>query len=160
MESPTTSRIAWSGRRACRRSGRFEVTLTETENNMSEQLMKCGHTANAVLKSRAGQKIDPPIPSCAICDCTEPAPDVPSLEGRTAICSYRYGAKGVHAKCPSEFALPFFEYKGPGSRHALTRCKCGYYEVAHSKPGIKCRQFTAVGPSEFDEYYCGCHGWD
>lgn len=28
------------------------------------------------------------------------------------------------------------------------------------KNPIKCAGFTAHGPHEFDEFYCGCHGWD
>jgi hypothetical protein len=25
---------------------------------------------------------------------------------------------------------------------------------------LKCREFKAHGPYEFDRFYCGCHGWD
>ena len=25
---------------------------------------------------------------------------------------------------------------------------------------LKCKNFKAVGPQEFDRYYCGCHGWN
>lgn len=25
---------------------------------------------------------------------------------------------------------------------------------------LKCREFVAHGPHKFDQYYCGCHGWD
>jgi hypothetical protein len=25
---------------------------------------------------------------------------------------------------------------------------------------LKCKQFIAKGPAEFDKFYCGCHGWN
>lgn len=76
-------------------------------------------------------------PSCVSCAGLDPgASEVdespPSLVGRAAQCPYckRLG--------PSTTDLPFFEYLGPGSRH------------------YKCKN----GPKEFDEFYCGCRGWD
>ncbi len=110
---------------------------------MGTQLMKCGCVAQGVLSSRAGVKVDPPIPACVIHDCYEPAEAAPDLTGRTARCTYnsckKYLAKyrDTHygklneadgrSYAPSDLKLPFFKHK----------------------------------PNEpFDEYFCGCMGWD
>jgi hypothetical protein len=100
-----------------------------------------------------------------------------NLEGRIAKCGYsnpgRYwrGTVEEHAKgVPSRIDLPFFEYKGEGSKAAMEHCKiCGFFEVAHVGPKMgewmKDRQpkdhpFEPHGAYEFDSYYCGCWGWD
>jgi hypothetical protein len=117
---------------------------------MSAPMMKCGHAANAVSEGK---------PSCVICAGMHPgwnqiddAP--PSLEGRQSKCT---------AKCkvvPSSNELPFFEYRGEGSREATLICKCGYHQVAHDKGNTRCKTFTPKGPQQFDKHYCGCMGWD
>ena len=96
---------------------------------MSDILMKCGHTANAVQKTENGD-----IPACVICNCSDIAESKPDLTGRKAKCSYfgktfTYGGQKVtcHGEADSKYNLPFFEYKPQG---------------------------------KFDEYYCGCWGWD
>lgn len=126
---------------------------------MREQvLMKCGCVAQGVCSSKGGVKFDPPIPSCVIHSCLEPADDAPDLAGRVAQCAY---TPNGHAPRPSSLDLAFFEYRGPGSPDASDLCVCGYREVAHGKGNLHvCKQFTPHGPYEFDKYYCGCHGWD
>ena len=122
-------------------------------------MMKCGCVAMSVCSSRGGVKYDPPIPSCITHDCFEVA-EGPDLSGRTAQCSYF--PKG-HAPKPSSLDLAFFVFKGDGSMESKERCVCGYYEIAHKKrplKELKCSGFRPHGPFEFDEYYCGCHGWD
>lgn len=86
------------------------------------------------------------------------------LAGRTARCT-------CGRECPSEGPMPgfkdiaFLEYLGPGSKHAVASCSCGYAEVAHTaevraRNSYICEAFAARGPHEFDSYYCGCRGWD
>jgi hypothetical protein len=124
-------------------------------------MMTCGHAANAVCRSNHGITYDPPIPSCAICSCTEVAERSPSLDGRMARCAYYRTCKSELPSHPERLA--FFEYLGPGSRTSIEMCKCGFYKSAHNPKysrNPKCRGFTEKGPQEFDRYYCGCHGWD
>jgi hypothetical protein len=97
------------------------------------------------------------------------------LEGRTARCSYdsdREGNTHPDSRRPSIDLLgdSFFQYHGEGSRHATDICAvCRYSIVAHdpsldrhaawiSKVGE--HDFVPAGPKDFDEYYCGCRGWD
>ncbi len=68
---------------------------------------------------------------------------------------------------PSKPDLAFFEFTGEGSEKAKTSCKnCGFHAVAHTpetmarNKNLKCTDFVARGPFEFDFYYCGCRGWD
>jgi hypothetical protein len=68
---------------------------------------------------------------------------------------------------PSALELPFFEFRGEGSRAATDLCKhCGYALVAHTaevmarNKALKCTSFESHGAWEFDLYYCGCRGWD
>lgn len=135
--------------------------MTESKS-VDNVLMRCGHSANAIDAN--GQ------PRCVICTAkvTVPSPD---LSGRMAECTY------CGKRVPSSVNLPFFEYKGPGSLCAETKCHvCGYYTKGiplkngklcycnTNKPipsvcinkGKKC----VYGPLEYDEYYCGCRGWD
>jgi hypothetical protein len=63
-------------------------------------------------------------------------------------------------------SLAFFQYRGPGSSHATTTCKCGYALEAHDKPHVQkqCaitgKGQTPRGPAPYDSFYCGCRGWD
>lgn len=106
---------------------------------MSDILMKCGHTSNAV-----NSKTQKPV--CIICMCEEVAEVKPDLTGRKARCCY-YGKEVYHnetyfpemlttnyrgKKCcgslvDSKYTLPFFEHK-PNSKE--------------------------------DSFYCGCMSWD
>lgn len=143
-------------------------------------MMECGHAANATRTTPDGRR----SPSCVICagkpEADRIAVNPPDLTGRRARCSYFDPALGkckpthhtrhtnpVNSERASDPGLPFFEYLGPGSRHATEKCECGYFDVAHmnpnpltGRPGIATHTFVPVGPAEFDRFYCGCHGWD
>jgi len=118
--------------------------------------MKCGHIAIAID--------DKGRPVCPICFGLHPGAEVveddrPSLEGRQALCVYKFGRKGQqHSPVPSSWDLPFFEYCGPGSPAAEEYCKCGYHESAHGKCADACDKFEPQGPLPYDRYYCGCWG--
>lgn len=135
--------------------------------------MKCGHTANATIRNN---KTGIETPACVICSCTDVEREVEAdegLEGRQARCgqhtNYKNGRDIGDGIRPSRWDLAFFKYRGPGSEDAETVCKvCGYRKCAHEdhegrinvvKEG-KCTGFVPHGPFEYDEYYCGCHGWD
>ena len=124
-------------------------------------MMKCGCAANATCSSMGGEKYDPPIPCCVIHDCIEVMEEKPDLTGRKSMCGYGDKKGGnFPAVADSDWNLPFFEYRGPGSQEAEEKCKCGYHKVAHGKPHIKCKKFEAHGPYEHDKHYCGCCGWN
>ena len=89
---------------------------------MSDVLMKCGHTAQAV--DGGGN------PVCVFCMCEEVAEEKPDLTGRKARCSYfgktfRRGGRMVtcHGEADSKYTLPFFEYK-PKSQYDAYYCGC------------------------------------
>lgn len=125
---------------------------------MNKPMMRCGHVANATSNGK---------PVCVICygiaaGADEVAEQQLNLEGRKAKCS-------CGRTVDSSTSLPFFEFKGEGSRFATGICKCGYHECAHHysesrvcKDPVECPHggFTPRGPAEFDSFYCGCRGWD
>lgn len=139
---------------------------TTTSRSKWHPMLACGHAANAVCSAKNGIKYDPPIPSCAICDCTEVSLDPPDLTHRLARCCHN----GTIKKSSNDLA--FFEYLGPGSERALTLCNCGFTKSAHdynwpsgnrvskTPPQRMCDHFTAHGAWAYDSYYCGCRGWD
>lgn len=109
------------------------------------------------------------------------APVQPKLAGRAARCAYfgktlndwRHASgfgcrRGEPCLCeqPSSTDLPFFEYRGPGSREALEGC--AVCSILHqNKPCPEWRlkdvgehDFAPLGPSQYDRFYCGCWGWD
>lgn len=125
---------------------------------MTTVMMKCGHSANAVM----GDK-----PVCAICAMTHTGWDIvdddpPDLAGRKARCHC-----GREEPSHPE-RLAFFEFCGPGSDHAVTTCgTCHYALVAHGevnretgRPGITDHEFVPAGDLGHDRFYCGCDGWD
>jgi len=139
--------------------------LTTTSRSNWHPMMACGHAANAVCSAKGGIKYEPAIPSCAICSCIEVSLEQPDLTGRIATCC------GETSWKPSSFQLAFFEYRGPGSKVALTTCKhCHYSEFAHTNKAKQtergrknnniCDSYLPNGPWEMDRYYCGCRGWD
>lgn len=102
---------------------------------MSETpMMACGHSANATCSRHAGITHDPPIPACAICDCITVVPTAPDLTGRRARCSY-YG-------------------KVAPRRWRTSVCTSEIASNPHSA------FFQHHPEREFDEFYCGCWGWD
>jgi len=93
-------------------------------------IMKCGHSANAVCRSDGINNFDPPIPSCVICSCCEIDESPPDLSNRKAQCAY------------SE--------KRDGGKHGdPVRSDTANLAFFMHRPD-----------REFDEYYCGCWGWD
>ncbi len=107
-------------------------------------MMKCGHAANAF----SGGK-----PCCVICAPAPAAMEVndapPSLAGRKSQCSYLPAGHSIKDSSPD---LPFFEFKGEGSREATMICKCGYHKTAHDKGLSKCKTFTPKGAQPFDKH--------
>lgn len=148
-----------------------EYVLKECDPD-EKSMMACGHVSNShSIEEYKGEKIR--IRACVICtgiQYDENGKDMgrytmpkPSLEGRMAKCS-------CGNKRPSDWSLPFFEYKGPGSNAEKTHCKnCGM-TVAWHKPDhwfrvkypekTRCEKFEPGYEYEHDEYYCGCSGWN
>lgn len=91
-------------------------------------MMVCGHTAQAMRTD-----VDPPVPACVICMCTDQAAATPDLTGRRARCSY-YGNPRTHGHRP-----PCTSEIPSDTRSAF---------------------FTYQPDAEFDQFYCGCWGWD
>ncbi len=135
---------------------------------MKTTLMKCGHTAQAIVS-----KTKEPV--CLIChgnpEAAVPVKMLPDLSGRLAKCTM------CGRKEKSSIDLPFFEYRGLGSRTSENQCHiCGYFTKGKplkngkfcyhnsDKPipnvcinkGKECK----YGIFEYDLYYCGCRGWD
>ena len=93
---------------------------------------------------------------------------MPDLEERQAICCTKESIRPSkdHDK------LAFFEFRGEGSKAAITICKhCRYALIAHQRKQLVenegkaqykcvCDHFEPQGPLEYDSYYCGCRGWD
>ena len=97
-------------------------------------LMKCGHVANGADKN------DQPV--CVMCIGLNTGADVVddrqlNLDGREARC--RYARVGKYGCATGELR---------GDRH-------GYRPSSLSLPF-----FGSCPDKEFDEYYCGCWGWD
>lgn len=120
---------------------------------MTPVMMGCGHAANAV--NDKGEH------SCVICVGIHPGAEIvvkaPDLTKRKAKCSCGKIVK-------SDVKLAFFEYLGEGSQASINICKhCHYHYTAHTgksnNPYI-CKNFESQGALEFDNYYCGCRGWD
>ena len=136
-----------------------------TKVTPSKPMMKCGHTANA--KRAVDQERNEWIPACAICDCTEQT-EMPNLENRQAICC---GKDSIRPSSDHE-KLAFFEFRGEGSKDAVSICKnCRYALIAHDRKKLAenqgkhhlkdvCDNFQPQGPQKYDRYYCGCRGWD
>ena len=112
-------------------------------------------------------------------------PAEPNLVGRTARCAY-YGEKKAlgsysSSSCkngrdaaictceePSSKELAFFKSCAEGT-HTASLCKhCGCTEAPHKDgicpKGLRAHRagtrYEAQGDRGFDEFYCGCHGWD
>ncbi len=110
-------------------------------------MMKCGHAKNAIING---------VPGCCFCSCTESDEAPPALETRMAKCSC-----GHTVPSDPSGKLAFFQFKGEGSKEASNTCKnCKYYKVAHDNNRVPCKSFEPHGAFEFDEFYCGCHGWE
>jgi len=118
-------------------------------------MMQCGHAAQGYADN------DPGKPVCVICAGLDPraylVAEEPDLKGRRARCAY---FRTCGSEVDSSVDLAFFKYKGPGSRHAEEMCgNCAYHKDGHVLVRTNC-EFVPRGPAEYDEYYCGCHGWN
>lgn len=125
---------------------------------MGNVLMMCGHAADGYATSG--------WPVCVTC-----YPAIESqvedqrtidLTGRRAKCAYHHNENDT---VESSFNLPFFEFRGEGSRDSKWHCKhCFYYEPVHDPNYSHYKpldhEFEAHGAFEYDRYYCGCRGWD
>jgi len=108
---------------------------------MEKPMMKCGHTANAWRINKDGTKEH----SCVICACTEQA-EAPKLTGRKAKCTY-YG-QPVGMKNETYFPKLMTQRNG--------RNCCG--SIVESDMTLPF--FSSHPDKEYDEFYCGCFGWD
>lgn len=118
-----------------------------------DTFMACGHTALASDKDG-----NPVCPMCSGYEAVIVLPK-PPLEGRLAQCS------DCKTTRPSRTSLPFFEYRGVGSKRATDNCKlCGMFSHVHplTEPmyGIEPHDFVPHGAFEYDQFYCGCRGWE
>jgi len=106
-------------------------------------MMKCGHAANA--RDRDGN------PCCVICIGSRGAKeidnDAPDMSKRRARCAY-YGKKSADGRYRSRNESNYGD-RTPG---AICRCE----EPSSSSLPF----FEHLPGNEFDEFYCGCHGWD
>jgi len=82
---------------------------------MTKPIMECGCAANGTLRQMDGIVFDPPIPICAVHDCTI-IMTPPDLTGRTAKCN-------DHGEVPSSLDLPFFQHR-PEWPHDRYYCGC------------------------------------
>ena len=105
------------------------------------QMMKCGCAAQGIKTATKGVKHDP-IPVCMIHDCTEVADSAPDLSQRTARCTYR-SCKTYLAKYRDTH---YGELRADGRSYAPSSTSLPFFR---SKPD-----------AEFDDYFCGCMGWD
>ena len=121
-------------------------------------LMKCGHSSNGAVTYCTN------TPVCVVCvgispGATEVDNDPPNLQGRTAKCDSCKNTK------PSDVSLPFFEYRGPGSRYEVQCANCHRFHE-HKEVGREgifgpCSNYQpSTGGRETDGYYCGCQGWE
>ena len=105
-------------------------------------LMKCGCVAQGVCASRNGVKLDPPIPICGVHDCFDIAEASPDLIGRTARCTYRSCKKYLAIRRDTHYG----KLREDGRSYAPSSLDLPFYK---HKP-----------TEEYDEYFCGCMGWD
>lgn len=109
-------------------------------------MMKCGHAANGTHPAHSDHESNRMEPCCVICAPTKEAyeidPNPPDLRNREARCS-------CDARRPSSPSLPFFDFQGPGSRYDSDNPESKIFPAWKTKGG-----------RPFDEFYCGCRGWD
>jgi len=115
-----------------------EANPTSSPGRAQSVLMACGHVAIAT-DNQTGE------PMCPICfDTPEsriPHPKPPDLSGRRARCSF-YGRTST------------------GRSHESTTCQW-HEPCLCEKPSDLALPFFSYRPDrDFDEFYCGCHGWD
>lgn len=112
---------------------------------MSEILMACGHTANGFLTLN-----DKQVPCCVICDCIKQAKEMPSLEKRRARCAFYGQHKSQSCYWNKMDKHTFYPPETPDS----SVCQCET-DSDYTLP------FFEYAPlKKYDEFYCGCAGWD
>lgn len=115
-------------------------------------LMKCGHAAQGTMKVDGQDK-----PCCVICY-PKPEANIPqdsskalaSLVGRMARCSY-YNGRWKPGPSIGGCCCDDCRKREPQQGRA---CKC----EQPSSPDLAF--FTHHPEKPYDEFYCGCHGWD
>lgn len=108
---------------------------------MGNILMKCGCAAQGYRTEKDGSHTY----GCLVHQCYEQA-EQPNLEGRTARCAY-FG----RTKLNRRYANDECNY---GCRRQ-PKCECG------SVPSRIDLAFFKYQPNKkYDEFYCGCMGWD
>ena len=118
-------------------------------------MMKCGHAANSTHDEK---------PACAICAGISPGAYIvdetpPDLTGRIAKCPYT----DCDSEKPSSTNLAFFEYQGEGSHNAQCCKNCGIRHPGEAAPDHakhRCKGYDPRGDVGYDQYYCGCKGWN
>lgn len=105
---------------------------------MMTPMMKCGHAANATNSDGK--------PVCAICILIGLGADevaaTPALSGRIAKCSYTK----CHETWLRKHDTHYGEFGADGQSFAPSSTNLPFFEHKPDKP--------------FDEYFCGCWGWD
>ena len=109
---------------------------------MDHPMMKCGCAAQGVRTATGGEKHDPPLAFCLIHDCIEVADVAPDLTQRIARCTYR-SCKTYLAKYRDTH---YGELREDGRSYAPSSLKLPFFR---HKPD-----------EQYDEYFCGCMGWD
>ena len=110
-------------------------------NEPLHPMMKCGHAAQGTHHLPDGTD----EPCCIICFGIHPGANViddapPSLEGRMARCSY---------------------YGKPPRRNECDKCRSGGTCQCERPSDPERLAFFQHHPDrQYDEFYCGCHGWD
>lgn len=108
--------------------------------------MVCGCRAQGTHTDRVRGE----VPCCVIHSCTQVRAE-PNLAGRTARCSCGKTYASDASDAPWEY-LPFFEYRGEGSRAATEQCKtCRYAPEAHEVR--KCTRCNGTGVAR-DVFTC------
>jgi hypothetical protein len=105
-------------------------------------MMKCGCAAQGVCNASGGVKFDPPIPSCITHGCLEVADSQPDLTERTARCTYR--------SCKKYLAIKRDTHYG----------KLGEDGRSYAPSNLDLPFFVYKPTEQYDEYFCGCMGWD
>ena len=106
-------------------------------DNSKYPMMKCGCRANAYT-----YKDEVQIPSCAIHLCTEIDKTLPDLSNRKARCHY-YGTIPKGRNHESNYG-----------------CKRGEKCLCERLSTDSLPFFQHKPDNPFDEFYCGCWGWD
>lgn len=116
-------------------------------------ILECGHVPNGIDGNGR--------PACVIDGVTSTANA--DLSGRQARCFCGKTEDSRHG-------LAFIEFRGELSRRAREQCRnCKNHYVTHLELNTTTGRlghmfgvcdFEPHGSFEFDEYYCGCKGWD